>query len=82
MGTAGEFTNTKTNICAESETCSQLITVKKTTTAKFAPPTFEPAANPDVENEEAAHVPAHKDFREKYFQGFRKEDPTDPVPLH
>lgn len=21
-----------------------------------------------------AHAPAHKDFREKYFQGFRKED--------
>lgn len=62
--------------------CSQLITVKKTTSAKFAPPTFEPAAKLDVESEESAHVPAHKDFREKYFQGFRKEDPTDTTMIH
>ncbi|KAF8160673.1 hypothetical protein B0H34DRAFT_697611 [Crassisporium funariophilum] len=31
-------------------------------------PTFEPVA---PQGEDDAHVPAHKDFREKYFQGFK-----------
>ena len=46
----------------------QLVTIKKTTSKQFPPPTFEPIQpSPD----ESAHVPAHRDFREKYFQGFK-----------
>ncbi|KAL1942032.1 hypothetical protein VTO73DRAFT_6562 [Trametes versicolor] len=48
----------------------RLITVRKTTTEKYPPPTFDPAHA--VTDNVAAHVPAHKDFREKYFQGFKK----------
>ena len=51
-----------------------MITIRKTTDQKFPPPTFDPAhavtENPDVDT----HVPAHKDFRSKYFQGFKKGD--------
>ena len=50
----------------------QLITIRKVTTDKFPPPTFDPAHA--VTDNVDAHVPAHKDFREKYFQGFRKND--------
>lgn len=45
----------------------QLITIRKATTEHFAPPSFEQLDN-------VAHIPAHKDFREKYFQGFKKSD--------
>ncbi|KAG5647054.1 hypothetical protein DXG03_001424 [Asterophora parasitica] len=48
----------------------RLVTIRKTTDREYPRPSFEP------EEAEAAHVPAHKDFREKYFQGFKKE--TDP----
>jgi len=34
----------------------------------YPPPTFLP---PEKEEE---HIPAHRDFREKYFQGFKKDD--------
>ncbi|KAI0705097.1 tRNA guanosine-2'-O-methyltransferase [Cerioporus squamosus] len=50
----------------------RLITVRKTTTEKYPPPTFDPA-HAVTENVDV-HVPAHKDFREKYFQGFKKND--------
>jgi len=44
------------------------VTIKKTTDRQYEPPSF-------LEHEgAAAHIPAHKDFREKYFQGFRKEE--------
>ncbi|KAL0577032.1 hypothetical protein V5O48_004966 [Marasmius crinis-equi] len=52
----------------------RLVTIRKITTEQYPPPSF---AAP-VESEEAAHVPAHRDFREKYFQGFKKPD-TDAV---
>lgn len=29
----------------------------------------------DVGDNEEGHVPAHKDFRVKYFQGFKKSTP-------
>ncbi|OSX66131.1 hypothetical protein POSPLADRAFT_1177562 [Postia placenta MAD-698-R-SB12] len=45
----------------------RLITIRKATTEHFAPPSFEQLDN-------VAHIPAHKDFREKYFQGFKKSD--------
>ncbi|RDX42082.1 tRNA guanosine-2'-O-methyltransferase [Lentinus brumalis] len=50
----------------------RLITVRKITTKKYPPPTFDPA-HAVTENADG-HVPAHKDFREKYFQGFKKND--------
>ncbi|KAF4620526.1 hypothetical protein D9613_000293 [Agrocybe pediades] len=46
----------------------RLVTIKKTTSKKYDPPTFEPV---QPKYEEPVHVPAHKDFREKYFQGFK-----------
>ncbi|KIJ67993.1 hypothetical protein HYDPIDRAFT_126592 [Hydnomerulius pinastri MD-312] len=46
----------------------RLITIRKTTTQSHPPPNFDA---PETEGE---HIPAHKDFREKYFQGFKKED--------
>jgi len=47
----------------------RLVTIRKSTMHEYPPPSF------NLEKELAAiHVPAHKDFREKYFQGFRKED--------
>nr|VWO99928.1 Lysophospholipase 1 (EC (Phospholipase B 1) [Ganoderma boninense] len=50
----------------------RLITIRKTTTEAYPPPTFDPAHA--VTDNVEAHVPAHKDFREKYFQGFKKND--------
>lgn len=46
------------------------MTIKKVTNKVFAPPTFNEAMQ-TVENEKV-HIPAHKDFRDKYFQGFKK----------
>lgn len=36
-------------------------------------PSFEHQENPAV----IMHIPAHKGFRDKYFQGFKKEGETD-----
>ncbi|KAF5380572.1 hypothetical protein D9615_004652 [Tricholomella constricta] len=47
----------------------RLVTLRKTTDRPYPRPSFE-----QEQRTEAAHVPAHKDFREKYFQGFKKED--------
>jgi len=44
----------------------QLITLQKKTTEKYLPPTFPTIA----EASEGGYIPAHRDFREKYFQGF------------
>lgn len=50
----------------------RLITLRKTTNQSYDPPTFEaPSEDVDELDGETAHVPAHKDFREKYFQGFK-----------
>ncbi|KAI0335002.1 tRNA guanosine-2'-O-methyltransferase [Cubamyces sp. BRFM 1775] len=50
----------------------RLITIRKTTAENYPPPTFDPAHA--VTENVASHIPAHKDFREKYFQGFKKGD--------
>ncbi|KAL0956084.1 hypothetical protein HGRIS_002253 [Hohenbuehelia grisea] len=51
----------------------RLVTIKKTATTSFPPPVFN--TNDDTSwLGPSGHVPAHKDFREKYFQGFRKEN--------
>ncbi|KAG6920242.1 hypothetical protein DXG01_005011 [Tephrocybe rancida] len=48
----------------------RLVTVRKTTDQEYTRPSFEHQES----STEATHIPAHKDFREKYFQGFKKED--------
>jgi tRNA (guanine10-N2)-methyltransferase len=48
------------------------VTFRKTTTYDHPPPPFEPQELPDTNG--SSHVPAHKDFREKYFQGFKKDN--------
>ncbi|TBU39613.1 tRNA guanosine-2'-O-methyltransferase [Dichomitus squalens] len=50
----------------------RLITIRKTTAERYPPPIFDPARA--VTEAMDVHVPAHKDFREKYFQGFKKSD--------
>ncbi|KAF5322273.1 hypothetical protein D9619_001539 [Psilocybe cf. subviscida] len=54
----------------------RLVTIRKTTMERFPPPTFAP--NPQL-SDDHAHVPAHKDFREKYFQGFKKAEEENPT---
>ncbi|KAI0730326.1 tRNA guanosine-2'-O-methyltransferase [Fomitopsis betulina] len=51
----------------------RLITIRKTTPERYPPPTFAPAL--DESFDEQTHTPAHKDFREKYFQRFGKSRP-------
>lgn len=51
----------------------QLITIRKTTTERYPPPTFAPPLDEPVDGQ--THTPAHKDFREKYFQRFGKLRP-------
>ena len=47
----------------------KLVTIKKLTTAKYPLPSF--TGGDTVVGE---HIPAHRDFREKYFRGFKKDD--------
>lgn len=62
----------------------RLITIKKVTSQSYGPPAFTEHLDQPVVADAGAngettlalpekHVPAHKDFREKYFQGFNKE---------
>ncbi|KAH6913799.1 RNA methylase [Coprinopsis sp. MPI-PUGE-AT-0042] len=55
----------------------RLITIKRKTTQDYPPPVFAQKEIKSSVNEDGKgsvkHVPAHKDFREKYFQGFNKE---------
>ena len=48
------------------------MTIRKVTTERYPPPTFEPKANDMQSLQGGEHVPAHRDFREKYFLGFKK----------
>ncbi|KAJ7725872.1 tRNA guanosine-2'-O-methyltransferase [Mycena maculata] len=45
----------------------RLVTIRKTTDDSYPPPSFEEERNL------GERVPAHKDFREQYFRGFKKE---------
>ncbi|KAF5370810.1 hypothetical protein D9758_001866 [Tetrapyrgos nigripes] len=47
----------------------RLVTILKTTTDSYSPPTFDLNTLEDASSSQ--HVPAHRDFREKYFQGFK-----------
>lgn len=46
----------------------RLITIRKTVVNDYLPPTFDTLPCSSGGDD---HVPAHKDFREKYFQGFK-----------
>ncbi|KAJ4468135.1 tRNA guanosine-2'-O-methyltransferase [Lentinula aciculospora] len=47
----------------------RLVTIRKVTSEQYPQPDFS------IRNsEEIQHVPAHRHFREKYFQGFKKAD--------
>jgi tRNA (guanine10-N2)-methyltransferase len=50
----------------------KLITIKKTSSAEYPSPSFD-SVKDAAEGSGDMYVPAHKDFREKYFQGFRKD---------
>ncbi|KAF9644600.1 tRNA guanosine-2'-O-methyltransferase [Thelephora ganbajun] len=56
----------------------RLITIKKCTNESYPPPILRrvPEMEVDEDSEETGeHIPAHKDFRVKYFQGFKKSAP-------
>ncbi|KAJ7783080.1 S-adenosyl-L-methionine-dependent methyltransferase [Mycena metata] len=46
----------------------RLVTIRKATQESYPPPCFEEERDP------GARIPAHKDFREQYFRGFKKEN--------
>ncbi|KAJ6593851.1 S-adenosyl-L-methionine-dependent methyltransferase [Mycena capillaripes] len=48
----------------------RLVTIQKTTHDSYPPPSFEEERDP------GGRIPAHKDFREQYFRGFKKESDT------
>ncbi|KAI9455436.1 tRNA guanosine-2'-O-methyltransferase [Lactarius psammicola] len=69
----------------------RLITIRKSTSVPYPPPTFDPqtvrggsgSSSNEHDSEDAssalpvpAHIPAHRDFREKYFQGFKTKKPS------
>ena len=57
---------------------SQLITIKKVTTEKYPSPFDQHfVTQEDLQVGESEHVPSHKDFREKYFKGFKKDERAD-----
>ncbi|KZT10705.1 tRNA guanosine-2'-O-methyltransferase [Laetiporus sulphureus 93-53] len=57
----------------------RLITIRKVTTERYLQPKF---ASKDLVEEGSMHVPAHKDFREKYFLGFKKKVQEEIVDSH
>jgi len=58
----------------------RLITIRKTTSEKYPSP-FELPVNDEgsdrTDERQSGHIPAHRDFREKYFRGFKKEEPDE-----
>ncbi|ETW80532.1 hypothetical protein HETIRDRAFT_319345 [Heterobasidion irregulare TC 32-1] len=55
----------------------RLVTIRKTTTHIYPPPRFDSRPEELDQPAENLHIPAHKDFREKYFQGFKKDTDSD-----
>ncbi|CAE6420043.1 unnamed protein product [Rhizoctonia solani] len=49
----------------------RLITMEKSTKEEYPAPAF------GLQQHANKHVPAHKNFRDKYFKGFRKDDEVD-----
>ncbi|KZV63371.1 tRNA guanosine-2'-O-methyltransferase [Peniophora sp. CONT] len=58
----------------------RLITMRKTSETEHPPPTFE-ERDAETEAEAEGHVPAHKDFRDKYFKKFGKEAQSEVISL-
>ncbi|KAJ6609865.1 RNA methylase [Mycena sp. CBHHK59/15] len=46
----------------------RLVTIQKTASHSFPQPSFE-----DSDRQPPGHIPGHKDFREQYFRGFKKD---------
>ncbi|EPQ57163.1 tRNA guanosine-2'-O-methyltransferase [Gloeophyllum trabeum ATCC 11539] len=60
----------------------RLVTVRKTTAETYPAPSFDAGISMasravDGVEEGTSHVPAHQDFRRKYFEGFRKTGESD-----
>jgi tRNA (guanine10-N2)-methyltransferase len=55
----------------------KLVTMKKTTVKEYPMPTFDRS---EGEGEDQQHAPAHQNFREKYFQGFKAGADAPPTP--
>ncbi|KAI0075120.1 tRNA guanosine-2'-O-methyltransferase [Panus rudis PR-1116 ss-1] len=56
----------------------RLITIRKTTSQEYSRPNFAHGGHEQIDNYSGSgHIPAHKDFREKYFKGFRKDDTAE-----
>ncbi|KAF9784413.1 tRNA guanosine-2'-O-methyltransferase [Thelephora terrestris] len=57
----------------------RLITIKKCTDESYPPPMLRRTSEVEIHDgdgeDTGAHIPAHKDFRVKYFQGFKKSVP-------
>ncbi|KXN90848.1 tRNA (guanine(10)-N2)-methyltransferase [Leucoagaricus sp. SymC.cos] len=68
FGSWGRRVSSRSSVAVMRFLQLQLITIRKTTSEKYPPPTFSVA----MDGSEEAHIPAHRDFREKYFQGFNK----------
>jgi len=49
----------------------RLVTMEKNTEAYYLPPSFDSPQSPGHSD---THIPAHQDFRVKYFQGFKKDN--------
>jgi tRNA (guanine10-N2)-methyltransferase len=46
--------------------------MEKNTEVYYPPPSFDNPQRPGHASE--THIPAHQDFRVKYFQGFKKDN--------
>ncbi|KAI0339786.1 tRNA guanosine-2'-O-methyltransferase [Trametopsis cervina] len=57
----------------------RLITVRKSTSGEYMSPPFDSASKEPTAEGSSSHIPAHKDFREKYFNGFRRDTSGGPV---
>ncbi|KAJ3724875.1 tRNA guanosine-2'-O-methyltransferase [Lentinula raphanica] len=51
----------------------RLVTIRKVTSERYPPPDFS-TRNTEGGDDKTQHVPAHRHFREKYFQGFKKAE--------
>ncbi|KAH9951552.1 tRNA guanosine-2'-O-methyltransferase [Amylocystis lapponica] len=47
---------------------------RRITTKEYPPPSFDRKSTSTIGHPGESHIPAHRDFREKYFQGFKKAE--------
>ncbi|KAG8812167.1 hypothetical protein FRC17_002165 [Serendipita sp. 399] len=55
----------------------RLITMRKTTSTEYAPPSFDPEQRLQELGSQVTQNPGHKDFREKYFARFKRIDGSE-----